>query len=68
MVDGLRCQAMCQQAVDPPDRPLLELYFDFKWAIGILDEDIHFVDLWIYGFMVGRKREGEFVTLSWWLK
>jgi hypothetical protein len=40
---------MCQQAVDPPDRPLLELYFDFKWAIGILDEDIHFVNLWIYG-------------------
>jgi hypothetical protein len=44
----MRC-IMCQQVVDPPDRPLPELYFDCKWAIGILDADIRFVNLWIYG-------------------
>jgi hypothetical protein len=40
---------MFQQVVDPPDRPLPELYFDCMWAIGILDVDIRFVNLWIYG-------------------
>jgi hypothetical protein len=47
---GVRCHAMmCQQVVNPPDRLLPELYFDCKWAIGILDVDIHSVNLWIYG-------------------
>ena len=60
MVDGVRCQ----QVVDPPDRPLPELYFDCKWAIGILDMDIHFVNLWIYGGEEAGGKVRHFVEVT----
>jgi hypothetical protein len=55
---------MFQQVVDPPDRPLPELYFDCKWAIGILDMDIHFVNLWIYGGEEAGGKVRHFVEVT----
>jgi hypothetical protein len=63
VVDGVRCQ----QVVDPPDRPLPELYFDCRWAIGILDVDIRFVNLWIYGREELYRSDlvTRFLVISW---